>query len=49
MNDYAHLLDLIQARRSIRRFSDRTIAREDLERLLEAARWAPSNHNRQPW
>ncbi len=49
MSDYDQLLELIRSRRSIRRFSDRAVGREDIARLLEAARWAPSNHNRQPW
>lgn len=49
MSDYDRLLELIRLRRSIRRFSDRAVSREDITRLLEAARWAPSNHNRQPW
>lgn len=49
MISYDQLLELIKARRSIRRFADRAVSREDLKRLLEAARWAPSNHNRQPW
>ena len=49
MSDYDQLLELIRSRRSIRRFSDRAVSREDIGRLLEAARWAPSNHNRQPW
>jgi len=43
------LLALIQARRSIRRYSERPVSPAALERLLEAARWAPSAHNRQPW
>jgi F420 biosynthesis protein FbiB-like protein len=43
------LLDIIRTRRSIRRYQDRPIPREILERLLEAAIWAPSAHNRQPW
>lgn len=47
--DAAALLALMQARRSIRRYSDRPVARAALQRLLEAARWAPSAHNRQPW
>jgi F420 biosynthesis protein FbiB-like protein len=47
--DAAALLALMQARRSIRRYSDRPVARAALERLLEAARWAPSAHDRQPW
>ena len=49
MSDYDQLMELIRSRRSIRRFSDRAVGREDIARLLEAARWAPSNHNRQPW
>jgi F420 biosynthesis protein FbiB-like protein len=47
--DYQDLLALIQDRRSIRRFTNRPVSRDAIERLLEAARWAPSNHNRQPW
>jgi nitroreductase len=49
MSDYDQLLKLIRSRRSIRQFSANPVSREDLDRLLEAARWAPSNHNRQPW
>jgi len=36
-------------RRSIRRYTEHAVAPETVERLLEAARWAPSAHNRQPW
>lgn len=43
------LLNLIKTRRSIRRYSDQTIPKETILRLLEAATWAPSAHNRQPW
>lgn len=43
------LLALVRDRRSIRRYLDRPVPREALYRLLEAARWAPSAHNRQPW
>jgi nitroreductase len=49
MNEYEMLMGLIRARRSIRRFSARAVGRDDILRLVEAARWAPSNHNRQPW
>ena len=31
MSAYEHLLELIQSRRSIRRFSDRVVSRDDLE------------------
>ena len=40
---------LIQTRRSIRRYTDQAVAPEVVERLLAAAVWAPSAHNRQPW
>ncbi len=47
--DYASLLTLMKARRSIRAFTDAPVSREQIEQLIEAARWAPSNHNRQAW
>ncbi|MBI5477905.1 MAG: nitroreductase family protein, partial [Deltaproteobacteria bacterium] len=40
---------VIAARRSLRAYSDRPVEPQKLERLLEAARWAPSAGNRQPW
>ncbi len=43
------LLDTIRSRRSIRRFEDRPVDSAVIFQLLEAARWAPSAHNRQPW
>jgi len=43
------LLAIMRERRSIRRYTSRAVPRAVLERLLEAARWAPSAHNRQPW
>jgi F420 biosynthesis protein FbiB-like protein len=39
----------IFGRRSIRRYRPDPIPRELLERMLTAAIWAPSAHNRQPW
>ncbi len=39
----------ITGRRSVRRFSDRPVPRDLVEHILEAARWAPSPHGRQPW
>lgn len=41
--------EIVHSRRSTRRYSSRPIEKAILERLLEAARWAPSAHNRQPW
>lgn len=49
MITYEQLLEVVRSRRSIRRFSARPVSREQLTQLIEAARWAPSNHNRQPW
>jgi len=40
---------LIRTRRAIRHYQDRPVAKSLIERLLEAAMWAPSAHNRQPW
>jgi len=45
----ATLSATITGRRSVRRFSDRPVPRELVERVLEAARYAPSPHGRQPW
>ena len=41
--------DLVRKRRAIRRYEDRAIPDDLLERLLSTAMWAPSAHNRQPW
>lgn len=49
MMDYPAALEMMRSRRSIRSFADRKPSRKDIERLVEAARWAPSNHNRQGW
>ena len=43
------LHDLIKQRWSPRAFSDRLVEREKLVSILEAARWAPSCFNEQPW
>jgi nitroreductase len=41
--------DLLQRRWSPRAFAPRSIAPQELCRLFEAARWAPSSNNEQPW
>ena len=40
---------LVKGRRSVRAYQERPIPREVLERILEAAIWAPSADNLQPW
>jgi nitroreductase len=42
-------LDLVQQRQSDRKYTDRPVEPEKLERCLEAARLAPSASNSQPW
>ena len=43
------LLDEIENRRSLRAYSDRPVEEEKIRTLFEAARWAPSSMNEQPW
>lgn len=44
-----NMLDLIMTRRSIRRYRPDPVPPALVEALLQAAIWAPSAHNRQPW
>ena len=47
-----HMSDLgtlLRSRRSVRQFQDTPVPRELIMQILEAARWAPSPHGRQPW
>jgi len=41
--------DLLAKRWSPYGFEDRPVAEDDLRSLFEAARWAPSSYNEQPW
>lgn len=43
------LWDAIKGRRSVRSFVDKPVQRALLERLIEAAIWAPSGGNAQTW
>jgi coenzyme F420-0:L-glutamate ligase/coenzyme F420-1:gamma-L-glutamate ligase len=43
------MIDAIKKRRSIRNYAPRRVSTEILREILEAARWAPSAHNAQPW
>jgi nitroreductase len=40
---------IIHQRRSIRKFTAQIPAEQEIEEILEAARWAPSGQNNQPW
>lgn len=43
------VFEAIKKRRSIRKYSEKPIQKEKLNRVLEAARLAPSASNMQPW
>ncbi|MCK5660454.1 MAG: nitroreductase family protein, partial [Methanosarcinales archaeon] len=43
------ILELIRSRRSVREFGAEEITDGMVDDLLEAARWAPSGLNNQPW
>lgn len=43
------IIDVLAARWSPRAFADRPVEPEKLRQLFEAARWAASSYNEQPW
>lgn len=43
------MLDIIRGRYSVRNFKSQDIPNEMVETILDAARWAPSAGNLQPW
>ncbi|HNX91275.1 MAG TPA: nitroreductase family protein [Candidatus Omnitrophota bacterium] len=45
----SYFMELVKKRRSVRDFSDKSISRDDLSACIEAARYAPSACNSQPW
>jgi nitroreductase len=47
--DYDGLLELVKARRTIRRFRPDPIPDDYIEKIIDVARWAPSGFNMQPW
>jgi len=44
-----NLAETIRQRRSIKRFTDRPVTREEIEQLLDAATLAPNHRLTQPW
>ncbi len=40
---------VVRGRRSVRYYQEREVPRQMIEAVIEAARWAPSPHGRQPW
>jgi coenzyme F420-0:L-glutamate ligase/coenzyme F420-1:gamma-L-glutamate ligase len=43
------ILDAVRGRRSVRRYLPKVVPEELVNGVLEAGRWAPSPHGRQPW
>lgn len=43
------VLRAIKTRRSVRAFTDQQVTDKEIEKLIDAARWAPSAGNIQPW
>jgi nitroreductase len=43
------VLPVMRSRWSPRSFSSRAVSAADLRKIFEAARWAPSSYNEQPW
>lgn len=49
MDAEEQVFEVIKNRKSIRKYKPDPIPRDTIERLIEAARWAPSGENAQPW
>jgi len=47
--NYESFLELVKQRRTIRRFKSDPVPDEYVDKIIEAARWAPSGFNSQPW
>ena len=43
------VLKAIHERRSVRQFTDAPVSRDSIMTAIEAASWAPSGLNNQPW
>jgi nitroreductase len=44
-----NFFEVVDKRRSIRKYTDRRVTEEELQMILEAGRQAPSGENAQPW
>lgn len=43
------IIDLIRSRRNTKEFADREVSPELIERIIEAATWAPNHRHTEPW
>jgi len=39
----------LKNRRSIRKYTEKSVSKESINQMIETAQYAPSSHNRQPW
>ena len=46
---HMNVYECLENRRTIRRFKSVPVKEETLTKILNAARWAPSSRNQQPW
>lgn len=49
MKNFTNFLEMVMSRQSVRGYSNEPVRKESIERCLEAARFAPSACNAQPW
>jgi nitroreductase len=49
LSEIMDVLEAVKGRRSIRAFESQDVPAEIVEKLIDAARWAPSAGNIQPW
>lgn len=49
MSEFETLFGILRGRRSVRLFGKEPVPRELIEKIVEAAAWAPSASNRQDW
>ncbi|MCY3558796.1 MAG: nitroreductase family protein [Chloroflexi bacterium] len=48
-NQTTDIYEVMQTQRAIRRWTDEPVDRDTIERIIQAACWAPSGSNSQPW
>ena len=49
MKNFSNFMEMIMSRQSVREYSNEPVRKESVEQCLEAARFAPSACNAQPW
>ncbi|WCK56529.1 nitroreductase family protein [Aneurinibacillus sp. Ricciae_BoGa-3] len=47
--DYAAFKEIVHGRRSVRKFTDQDVTIDDIEEIIDCARYAPSDTNSQTW